>query len=65
MLVRGPRQFTLKVVCLLTIDPGIADDPVRDQAVPDEEDRNRAERRRDEAGALIGPIPANGLTNPG
>src|SRR5262249_25130264 len=50
---------------LITIDPGITDDAVRNQAIPDEKDRNCAEGCRDEAGALIGPVPADGLTDPG
>ena len=52
-------------VWLLTIDPWIADDTVRNQTVPDEKDCNCPERCSDEAGTLIGPIPADGLTDPG
>jgi hypothetical protein len=52
------------VIWLLTIDPWVADDPVRNQAIPDKEDRNRTERCGDEASTLIGSIPADGLTDP-
>jgi len=66
----GPTQRALglasaeHVIWLLTIDPWVTDDTVRNQAIPDEEDRNRTERRGDEASTLIGSIPADGLTNP-
>jgi hypothetical protein len=52
------------VIWLLTIDSWIADDAVRNQAIPDEEDRNGTERRGDESSTLIGSIPADGLTDP-
>src|SRR5215467_13610747 len=38
---------------------------VNDEPVPDEQDDERAKGRRDEAGALVDPIPADGLADEG
>ena len=44
---------------------GVGDDAMSHQPIPDEQDEHRADRRADEAGALVGPVPADRLPDEG
>src|SRR5215470_5588576 len=55
---RTSRQASL-------VGAGIVDDPVCDQAVPYEQDDQRTNNRSDEAGTLVGTVPADQLAEPG
>src|SRR5688500_18375823 len=68
---RGPfcmpvRMSIRPMICLLALQTwitGISDDAVSDQSVPDEENDDRANGCADEARALVGPVPADGLAD--